>query len=81
MAQNLIFLSAFKNLVFASNQILPVAQQVNNYLTLYLLTEEINNPKEVTLKELIAPIDTTGKYKDPKYWKLRQIWIMDVNLN
>jgi hypothetical protein len=78
---DVVFVETKANLVFAPNQTLRVPQQINNYLTLYLLSEEIKDPKEIILRELIPPTDMTGKNKDTKYWKLKDFWVMDVNLN
>jgi len=77
---NVVFIEKKANLVFANDQMLLPAQQINQYLTLYLQEEEIKDPKAVVLMELIVPTEETARNKDPKNWKVSKVWIMELNL-
>lgn len=77
---NVVFIEKKANLVFANDQMLLPAQQINQYLTLYLQEEEIKDPKAVVLMELIVPTEETTRNKDPKNWKVSKVWIMELNL-
>ncbi len=77
---NVVFIEKKANLVFANDQMLLPAQQINQYLTLYLQEEEIKDPKALVLLELIVPTEETARNKDPKNWKVSKVWIMELNL-
>ncbi len=77
---NVVFIEKKANLVFSHDQTLLPAQQINQYLTLYLQEEEIKDPKAVVLLELIVPTEETARNKDPKNWKVSKVWVMELNL-
>jgi hypothetical protein len=77
---NVVFIEKKANLVFSHDQTLLPAQQINQYLTLYLQEEEIKDPKAVVLLELIVPTEETASNKDSKNWKVSKVWIMELNL-
>jgi hypothetical protein len=50
------------------------------HLTLYLRNEQIEDPEQVPLLELIPPETSAEADNNTKNWKIAAYWFMNINL-
>lgn len=77
---SVVFVRKEARIVFAPNQVLPPRFSDNMYLTLHLKNEEVQDPDQVPLLELIPPENPDEANQDTKNWKVAGYWFMRVNL-
>lgn len=77
---SVVFVGKDAKIVFAPNQVLPPRFANNMYLTLHLKNEEIGNPDQVPLLELIPPDNPEEADKDKKKWEIAGYWFMKVEI-
>lgn len=75
-----VFVEKRANIVFSPDQILPVRFSRNQYLTLYLKGNEIKDPDQILLRELVPPDKDHTLEKDLDKWKEVAVWFMSIDL-
>jgi hypothetical protein len=77
---SVVFVKNEARIVFAPNQVLPIRFSENMHLTLYLRNEQIEDPEQVPLLELIPPETSAEADNNTKNWKIAAYWFMNINL-
>jgi hypothetical protein len=75
---DVVFIGNKANLAFALYQVLPIEAGNSTFMTLYLLKEEIKDPKKILLKQVSPPVIMNDK--DPEEWEATAYWFMELDL-
>jgi hypothetical protein len=75
---DVVFVGKKANLAFPLHLPLPIEAGSSTYMTLFLLKEEIKNPKKILLKQVSPPVIMNDK--DPEEWEATAYWFMELDL-
>lgn len=75
---DVVFVGKKANMIFAPYQYLPIEAGNSTFMTLYLLKEEIKDPKKILLKQVSPPVVMNDK--DPEEWEATAYWFMELDL-
>lgn len=75
-----VFIKKRANIVFSPDQILSVRFSRNQYLTLYLKNNKIEDPDHILLRELVPPDENNTSENDLDKWKEIAVWFMSIDL-
>lgn len=77
---SVVFVKKAANLIFDTNQILPLIQRNDRFLTLYLFDEHITNPDKIKAKQVSPPDTITNDNEDPANWPPTATWYIKLYL-
>ena len=75
---DVVFVGKKANMAFPLHRALPIEAGNSTFMTLYLLKEEIKDPKKILLKQVSPPVVMNDK--DPEEWEATAYWFMELDL-